>query len=107
VKPRPLGLDLTADQWSLVTAVLQQYAADYTVWAFGSRVKQTAQRFSDLDLVLITHAPLPLDRTAELREAFGESDLPFSVDIVDWTSAAPALRQAIAQHHVVLQTAAR
>ena len=101
---RPIGLDLTAEQWNIVTAIVQQYAADYTVWAFGSRVKQTASRFSDLDLVLIG-APLSLDRHAQLREAFSDSDLPFTVDVVDWSAAPPELRRAIEQHHRVVQAA--
>jgi predicted nucleotidyltransferase len=51
----------------------------YTFYAYGSRVKGTHQKFSDLDLC-IAEAISDLDMFY-LKEALEESDLPFKVDI--------------------------
>jgi hypothetical protein len=39
--------------------------------------------------------PLAVRTLAELRDAFDDSDLPFSVDIVEWASASEAFRRVI------------
>ena len=58
---------------------------------------------SDLDLTLMTAKPLSIDRTARLRAAFTDSDLPFRVDIVDWATASESFRQRILENHVALR----
>lgn len=76
------------------------------MWAFGSRVKHTAKPYSDLDLAVISDAPLTLARMAAITDAFAISDLPIRVDVVDWASASDDFRQIIAQNKVVVQRAA-
>ena len=54
------------------------------VSVFGSRA--TGRGFkahSDLDLLIDTPVELPLIALADVREALAESDLPFSVDLLD------------------------
>lgn len=60
---------------------------------FGSRIKGTAKHYSDLDLVLLTEAPLTIRQQRELEEAF--SDLPFKVDLIDWASCSDNFKQII------------
>jgi type I restriction enzyme S subunit len=76
------------------------------VWAFGSRVKGTARKFSDLDLAILGEAPLPLPVVAALANDFDDSDLPVKVDIVDWALVSPAFREIIREDAAVLQRAA-
>ena len=66
----------------------------------------TARETSDLDLALMTDTPLSIDRTAALRAAFTDSDLPFRVDVVDWASTSEKFRQRILADHVVLRSQA-
>ncbi|MDX3772611.1 nucleotidyltransferase domain-containing protein [Chromatiaceae bacterium AAb-1] len=99
---KPTGLQLTEQEWHIVSAIIQQLLADYDVWAFGSRVKGTAKPFSDLDLAVITSTPLPISRQAEISEAFTESALPWKVDVVDWATTPEAFRNIIMQHSIVL-----
>ena len=82
--------------------ILARHVPELEVRAIGSRVSGRARKFSDLDLVLMTERALPLDRLAELREAFSESDLPLRVDIVDWASAAPGFRHIVARENVLI-----
>lgn len=97
------AIDLTPDQWRIVNDILQKSVPEYDVWAFGSRARGAAKRYSDLDLAIITPQPMSLSQSAALAEEFAESDLPFKVDIVDWASASDTFRQIIEQQRVVVQ----
>lgn len=46
---------------------------------------------------------MALQRIAALAEAFSESDLPWKVDIVDWTTTSERFRRIIERDNVVLQ----
>jgi type I restriction enzyme S subunit len=87
----------------LVKAILRAYVPEREVWAFGSRARQCAKPYSDLDLVVIGAEPLELDVLAALNEAFAESDLPWKVDVVDWACMGDAFRRIVEGDKVVLQ----
>ena len=90
-------LDLPADERRLVLAILAAHLPDgATAWVFGSRATGRARRYSDLDLAVDAGRPLTLDETAQLSEAFRESDLPYRVDLADWQSIDDHFRQMIA-----------
>lgn len=82
-------------EWIIVRDILQKYVPGYSVWAFGSRVRQTHKPFSDLDIVVVADQPLALSTVAQLSEAFSESDLPWKVDVVDWASIGETFRRHI------------
>jgi predicted nucleotidyltransferase len=54
----------------------------YTYCAYGSRVKGTHRKFSDLDLCIME--PISDLDMFYLKEALEESNLPFKVDIRRW-----------------------
>lgn len=88
-------LDLTDEQLAVVRDILARHFPGVEVRAFGSRVDGTAGRMSDLDLALMTDRPLSLSDLGRLRDAFSESDLPFRVDIVDWSAVGEEFRAVI------------
>ena len=96
-------IDISPKDLDSVQAILRKYVPEYEVRAFGSRVRWTAQKTSDLDLAIMTHAPLTAMRMADLKEAFSESDLPFKVDVLDWAATKDSFRQIIRQDYVVIQ----
>lgn len=96
-------LDLEDRDVRTIRRILEEHVPDLAVRAFGSRVKGTARRTSDLDLVLMTETPLDLMRMAELREAFTESDLPFKVDLLDLATTSERFRQLVEPESVLLQ----
>jgi type I restriction enzyme S subunit len=98
-------IDIRPDHWDIVRRILRQYAPGYEVWAFGSRARRTAKAYSDLDIAVISDQPLSLALSAQLSDAFSESDLPFKVDVVDWASTGESFRTVIEQNKVVLQAA--
>ncbi|KMK51150.1 DNA polymerase beta subunit [[Actinobacillus] muris] len=96
-------LAIQPEHLAIVKGILQREIPQYTVWAFGSRVKNTAKPYSDLDLAIISEQPLNLATLANLSKAFSESDLPWKVDIVDWAITSGRFREIICKQYVVLQ----
>jgi len=102
MKHKP-DIAITDADWSIVSGILKKYLSQYSVWAFGSRVRQTHKPFSDLDIVVVNDEPLSIATMAELSEAFSESDLPWKVDVVDWASISEGFRKNIHADKVPLQ----
>lgn len=96
-------LQLTDEQLATVRHILQTQLPQTPVWAYGSRTKGKAGRYSDLDLAVITDKPLTFLQLAELDDAFSQSDLPWKVDILDWAAASDTFKQIVLQHYVVIQ----
>lgn len=97
-------IDIQPQHLKIVKDILHTYLSEYEVRAFGSRVKQTARQFSDLDLVVMTKRPLSLRTLCEVENAFSNSDLPWKVDILDWSCTSAEFQQIILQKYVVVQT---
>ena len=98
-------IDIPPQDLEKVQAILAKHVPSLDVRAFGSRVRGTARRTSDLDLVVMTDKPLDTLTMADLREAFSESDLSFKVDIVDWATTKENFRQIIEQKNEAIQYA--
>ena len=96
-------IDVSPTNLVTVRQILQQHVPKLEVRAFGSRVGWTARATSDLDLVLMTDAPLPIGQMVALKAAFTKSNLPFRVDIVDWASMSESFRRVIQREYVVMQ----
>lgn len=99
------AIDVQPYHWLIVRDILRKYVAQYSVWAFGSRATWNAKTFSDLDLAIITNKTLPLAMSADLNDAFSESDLPWKVDLVDWSAISDDFRKLVARDKVVVQEA--
>jgi type I restriction enzyme S subunit len=97
-------IDIAPDHLRIVMDILHGHVPGHQVWAFGSRARGAAKPYSDLDLAIITDKPLPLSTQAALAEAFSESDLPWRIDVVDWSTTSDAFRKIIARDKVVLQS---
>jgi predicted nucleotidyltransferase len=98
-------LDLSPRELAIVRDILRRHVPALAVRAFGSRVKGTARRYSDLDLAVIAATPLPLSVRGALQEDFSESDLPFRVDVLDWATTNQAFRRIIEKDSVIVQPA--
>jgi len=97
-------IDVGPEELRLIENLLRTHVPAAEVRAFGSRIKGTAAVHSDLDLAILAPSPLPLSTLGDLTEAFQESNLPFSVDLVDWQTITPSFRQFIEQQFVVVQS---
>ena len=100
-------IDLNPHHLKTVKRILAEHLPDCEVRAFGSRATWTAWEYSDLDLAVVSPEPLDRRTSANLREAFEESDLPIRVDVVDWATLTDGFRQVIEGDCVVVQEAVR
>lgn len=83
----------------IIVAILTQYP--YTFYVFGSRAKGTAKKYSDLDLCFKDQIPTRI--IAEIEEKFIESDLPFTVELVDWNQCSADFKKLIAKDLVKIE----
>ena len=83
----------------IVKSILQKYP--YTFYAFGSRAKGTEKRLSDLDICFVDE--IPGNILSHIREDFEESNLPFTVDLVNLNTCDEKFRLHIEPDLVLLQ----
>ena len=88
----PVAKDL-AEVRRIVLNGLQGYAA--RVYLFGSHVRGTVSRTSDIDVAILPLEPLPLWVISEIREHLEESQILSRVDLVDLSMTDPDFRQRI------------
>jgi type I restriction enzyme S subunit len=95
-------IDIAPEERAIVLRILNEIVPDREVRAFGSRVTGNAKPFSDLDLAIMGDEPLPLETRARLEEAFSESDLPWKVDVLDWSLTEKGFQKAIKESSLSL-----
>ena len=99
-------VDIRADHLEIVQDILRsQLPAGVKVWVFGSRANWTTKDSSDLDLAVEGAASLDHGVMVGLEIAFEESDLPYTVDVVDLNGVSHTFRQIVEGQRVPLPTA--
>ncbi|MDX1920166.1 MAG: nucleotidyltransferase domain-containing protein [Candidatus Caenarcaniphilales bacterium] len=97
-------LNLDKNFLQCILSILKIHVPGYKVWAFGSRVHgEGLKKFSDIDLVVINDERLDLKTLTTLKDAFSDSDLPFKVDIAEWTTLDEEFKKIILENYEVLQ----
>ncbi|MCX4079725.1 nucleotidyltransferase domain-containing protein [Rickettsia rhipicephali] len=64
----------------ILRSILGKYP--YKFYAYGSRIKGNAKKFSDLDLCIMDD--INYEVLLEIREALDESDISIHIDIKRW-----------------------
>ena len=96
-------IDLPPAQLETVKRILSEYVPRCAVWVFGSRIRQAAKAWSDLDLAVVGEDRLEPQLFGNLKEAFEGSDLPIRVDVLDWHAISPEFQAVIKKGYEVLQ----
>lgn len=65
----------------------------YKVFIFGSRATNTGRKYSDIDLGIMGPKPLSAYTYVSLDQDFLESDLPYRVDLVDFSNVSDKFKQ--------------
>ncbi len=84
-------IHLELRHFEIIKNILAKYP--YTFYVFGSRAKGTHKRLSDLDLCYFDEIPNLV--ISDLEEQFEESDLPFTIDLVNWHHCKPNFQELI------------
>lgn len=65
----------------------------YQVFVFGSRAKGQARRWSDVDVGILGGERVPLSALGLINEELENSDIPFKVDVVDFSRVSKGFRE--------------
>jgi len=96
-------INVSTEHLETIKRILSEYVGDCEVRAFGSRVTGMTKEHSDLDVAVITPNKMKRRTKMLLREAFEESDLPFRVDIIDYSAVSDEFRAIIDKKNEILQ----
>ena len=80
---------------SIIENILKHYFEGARILAFGSRVTGINKEFSDLDLAIDNNTPVSTTDLANAKQDFIDSDLPFSVDLIDLNRVDKAFKTTI------------
>ena len=86
-----------------IRRILGEQVSDCEVRVFGSRIEGKASDFSDLDLVLVGGEKLNWRRIELLKDAFASSNIPMTVDVIDWHAISDEFRAIIEDNYEVIQ----
>jgi len=91
-------LQLKNRHYEIIHFILSKYP--YEFYAYGSRVKNQAREYSDLDLCY--HEAIPWNVLSHINEDFEQSDLPFKVELVAWKWMDTEFREMIEKDLVLV-----
>ena len=96
-------VDIRPDHLEIVKGILREHLPlDVKVWVFGSRTNWTTKDSSDLDLALDGESKLSHKLLGALKDAFEDSTLPYTVDVVDLNAVSHAFKQIVKEQRVAL-----
>ena len=87
---------VTAEEYEIISSILKQ--AEVPFYAFGSRVTGKHRQFSDLDLCY--QASIPSKVLNKIVADLEDSDLPFTVDLVDFNHCSEEFQRVISANMV-------
>lgn len=89
---------------SVLTKTIRAHIPDagYKSFVFGSRATHAHRPYSDIDLGIIGPAPLPAKQYIELKDALEQSDLPYKVDVVDFSDVPESFKNVALRHTIPL-----
>ena len=98
-------VDIRPDHLEMVQDILRAHLpAGFKVWVFGSRANWTTKDSSDLDLAVEGASRLDYKAMVGLEVAFEESDLPYTVDVVDLADVSKEFREIVEGQKAPLPT---
>ena len=96
-------VDIRPDHLEIVRGILRVHLpVGVEAWVFGSRANWSTKDSSDLDLALEGKNQLSHKVLGALKEAFGDSALPYTVDVVDVNRIADTFREIVKSQRVPL-----
>ena len=75
---------VTDTEENIIKSILKPYTGNFSFYYYGSRVKGTHEKTSDLDILIKGTAEFPYENVEVLKFLFDKSDLPYIVNFVDF-----------------------
>ncbi len=96
-------IDINPDHLNMVSDILHKHLPSNTkIWVFGSRAKWETTDASDLDLAIENIKPIDHKTMTALDVAFDDSNLPYTVDVVDLKNVSDNFKKIINAQKVLL-----
>ena len=96
-------VDIRPDHLKIVQGILCEHLpVDVKVWVFGSRANWTTKDSSDLDIALEGENKLSHKLLGTLKDAFEDSTLPYTVDVVDLNAVSHEFKKIVEEQRVAL-----
>ena len=87
-------IDLEKKYLDFVKQTIASYLKDYKLYIFGSRTKNKAKEYSDIDLAIDSTELTPKIKS-KIEAFFEDSTLPYEVDIIDLNNVTESFKQLI------------
>lgn len=81
-----MGIGITEAEQKIIIDILNNYKHEYCFYYYGSRVKGTFEKTSDLDILIKGQKEMPLFLLEDIKEKFDASKLPYIVNFSDYYS---------------------
>lgn len=65
----------------------------YRIFIFGSRANKKSNKYSDFDIGILGAKPIPWHKLVSIEEDLEYSDIPYKVDIVDFSLVSPEFKK--------------
>ena len=84
--------------------VINQHIPDVDILVYGSRINGRSHDGSDLDIALRTpdRQAISIEKIEQLTQAIDSINLPFIVDLHDWSALPQSFKDEINQQAIVL-----
>jgi len=97
-------IDIEPRYLAEIKTTLKAELPNCDVWVFGSRVRESATKYSDVDLAVIGEGRIDWRVLEKVKDSFARSDLPFMVDVLDWNAISREFQLVIERRYEVIQT---
>ncbi len=91
------------EQLEIVREILRKYLPDAEIRIFGSRYKHTNKEYSDIDIAIVQQEKISLELYSKLKEELEESNLKYTVDLIDWNTISIEFKKIIEEGYEVLK----
>lgn len=90
-----MSIQIPDNHLRLLRQIVQKHVdtTKYQPIVFGSRVNGKARKYSDVDLGFLSAEPLSQKTLYRVMDDLEESDLPYTVDVVDFATADPKFKR--------------
>ncbi|MEI6728937.1 MAG: nucleotidyltransferase domain-containing protein [bacterium] len=79
----------------LILSIRNVLGENTKILIFGSRVRGTARKFSDVDIAVTRQKPIPSRDLTKIKEEINNSKFRYLVDIVDLNSVSAEFRKVV------------
>lgn len=93
------GIDKETQQ--KIIALISALIPEVRIYLFGSRVRGTHAKWSDIDIALDAGKKLPHPRVDEINTVFAATNMPYTVQVLDIHNVTDSMRESVLKEGVI------